>query len=105
MKTETMGSHRRMDTGFGHSFVASGPRVYVHLSEAHKVEYQTYTIAVYVQQGTRFEVEEGYGCSVAFVRSILRILTFEIWYIIPPLISAVFYFRTSFSKYRDLPFC
>ncbi|VDB95840.1 unnamed protein product [Peniophora sp. CBMAI 1063] len=46
----------------------------------------------YANQGARFEVYEGFGCSTGDELSILEILTFESWIIAPPLVSITCYF-------------
>ena len=49
----------------------------------------------YIHQGARFEVDEGFGCGNIPQRSILEILTLEVWTFIPPIVSVIFYYRTS----------
>lgn len=48
----------------------------------------------YVNQGGRFEVLEGFGCSNASTASILYFLIQDSWSIIPPLLSVAIYYRT-----------
>ena len=52
----------------------------------------------YIHQGARFNVYEGFGCTDDPQASIFEILTLEIWTILPPLISVVFYYRTPHNK-------
>ncbi|KZV68525.1 STE3-domain-containing protein [Peniophora sp. CONT] len=60
----------------------------------------------YVHQGTRFEIEEGFGCINDSEPSILELLTIESWALIPPLISVFYYcpkvIRTFYRQSRDV---
>ncbi|KZV69827.1 fungal pheromone STE3G-protein-coupled receptor, partial [Peniophora sp. CONT] len=47
----------------------------------------------YVNQGSRFEVIEGFGCASADITSILDIMIDQSWGVVPPLISTLFYYR------------
>ena len=53
----------------------------------------------YANQGARFEVFEGIGCTDAPVPSILEVLVLESWEVILPLISVIFYYRDSIIFY------
>ncbi|VDC07907.1 unnamed protein product [Peniophora sp. CBMAI 1063] len=56
----------------------------------------------YVHQELRFVIQEGFGCGNAVQTSILEILTIEIWTVIPPLVSIIFYYlRTFYLQSRD----
>ncbi|VDB95836.1 unnamed protein product [Peniophora sp. CBMAI 1063] len=46
----------------------------------------------YANQGARFEITEGFGCTTGNDTSILALLIEESWSIIPPLISITFYY-------------
>ncbi|KZV72307.1 STE3-domain-containing protein [Peniophora sp. CONT] len=60
----------------------------------------------YVHQIVRFEVDEGFGCSDGPIVSILELLTIEIWAVLPPLVSIVFYYpkvvRMFYRQSRDI---
>ncbi|VDC07901.1 unnamed protein product [Peniophora sp. CBMAI 1063] len=60
----------------------------------------------YVHQGSRFGVQEGFGCSDVLQTSILEILTIRSWTLIPPFVSVVFYYplslRVFYRRSRDL---
>ncbi|KZV71166.1 STE3-domain-containing protein [Peniophora sp. CONT] len=47
----------------------------------------------YINQSTRFEVIEGFGCTDSSDVSILEVLIEESWAVIPPLVSIIFYYR------------
>ena len=47
----------------------------------------------YVHQGSRFVLDEGLGCVSGVEMSILLLLTYEPWIILPPIISILFYYR------------
>ena len=49
----------------------------------------------YIDQSSRFEIDEGFGCTNAADDSILGLLIFDSWSIILPLISIIFYYRES----------
>lgn len=49
----------------------------------------------YVNQGARFQVIEGFGCSI------LDVITGQCWAVVPPLISIVFYYREPFCPHRQ----
>ncbi|KZV65150.1 STE3-domain-containing protein [Peniophora sp. CONT] len=59
----------------------------------------------YVNQGSRFLVLEGFGCTNAPVTSILEYLTDESWTILAPLVSIIFYYpkvaRMYYRQRRD----
>ncbi|VDB95843.1 unnamed protein product [Peniophora sp. CBMAI 1063] len=46
----------------------------------------------YANQGLRYFVNEGFGCTAAKFVSVLELLTVESWTVIPPLISVMFYY-------------
>jgi hypothetical protein len=50
----------------------------------------------YTEQGTRFEVYEGFGCSTGYAGEGIDILLFESWAIVLPLVSTIFYCRKMF---------
>lgn len=52
----------------------------------------------YVVQGSRFEVDAGFGCINSSSGSILTVLLVQSWGILPPLVSVIIYYR-AFSKY------
>ncbi|KZV71174.1 fungal pheromone STE3G-protein-coupled receptor, partial [Peniophora sp. CONT] len=60
----------------------------------------------YVNQGARFEVIEGFGCTSADETSILDALIEQSWSVVPPLVSIVFYYpkvvRTYYRQRRDI---
>ena len=47
----------------------------------------------YVVQNLRFEIEEGFGCTNAQSDTVLTIIFIQIWGVVPPLLSVVFYYR------------
>ncbi|KZV60800.1 fungal pheromone STE3G-protein-coupled receptor, partial [Peniophora sp. CONT] len=56
----------------------------------------------FVNQGARFEVAGGLGCTTTPQTSILEILVFESWTIIPPLVSILFYYpKVAYTYYRQ----
>ncbi|KZV71043.1 fungal pheromone STE3G-protein-coupled receptor [Peniophora sp. CONT] len=56
----------------------------------------------YVNQGGRFQVIEGFGCTNGSLGSILYILILQSWAIIPPLLSVtVYYPRITWTFYRQ----
>ncbi|VDB95169.1 unnamed protein product [Peniophora sp. CBMAI 1063] len=56
----------------------------------------------YINQGVRFEVLEGFGCTNRLDLSILELLTIQSWILVPPLISIVFYYpRVAWTFYRQ----
>ncbi|KZV69822.1 fungal pheromone STE3G-protein-coupled receptor [Peniophora sp. CONT] len=46
----------------------------------------------YVNQGARFQIFEGFGCSTADPSSILDTILSRSWTVVPPLISIIFYY-------------
>ncbi|VDC07897.1 unnamed protein product [Peniophora sp. CBMAI 1063] len=46
----------------------------------------------YANQGVRFQVQEGFGCSDNANPSVVEILTIDIWTVVPPLISVIHYY-------------
>ncbi|KZV65743.1 hypothetical protein PENSPDRAFT_551585, partial [Peniophora sp. CONT] len=46
----------------------------------------------YVNQGVRFQVQEGFGCSDNANLSIVELLTIDSWAVVPPLVSIVHYY-------------
>ena len=52
----------------------------------------------YVVQQTRFQVEEGFGCTNGPDGSVLDMLLINFWTVVPPLISIVFYYRECISR-------
>ena len=59
----------------------------------------------YVVQGARFQILEGFGCSSGVTTDGLSILLVYVWSIIPPLVSAIFYYRTSANTDKYMEFC
>ncbi|KZV65156.1 STE3-domain-containing protein [Peniophora sp. CONT] len=56
----------------------------------------------YVNQGARFQVDEGFGCANAAISSILEIIIGQSWAVVPPLISIIFYYpRVAWTYYRQ----
>ncbi|VDB95537.1 unnamed protein product [Peniophora sp. CBMAI 1063] len=49
----------------------------------------------YVVQNTRFVVIEGFGCTGGTTNSILTLLLIQVWFMIPPLLSAAFYYPST----------
>ena len=47
----------------------------------------------YVHKGYRFQIFEGFGCTDARELSVLSLLTLTPWYVVPPVISIIFYYR------------
>ncbi|VDC00134.1 unnamed protein product [Peniophora sp. CBMAI 1063] len=60
----------------------------------------------YINQGARFEILEGFGCSASSSRSILSFLTMDSWTIILPLVSMIMYYprvaRLLYRQSRDI---
>ncbi|KZV68487.1 hypothetical protein PENSPDRAFT_582281 [Peniophora sp. CONT] len=60
----------------------------------------------YVHQGTRFEVERIFGCTNSAQASILELLTMDLWTVIPPLVSVLFFYpkviRIFYQQSRDV---
>ncbi|KZV69825.1 hypothetical protein PENSPDRAFT_652092 [Peniophora sp. CONT] len=60
----------------------------------------------YVNQGARFEISEGSGCSAANQSTIFNTILERSWAVVPPLISIVFYYpkvaRTYYRQRREI---
>lgn len=59
----------------------------------------------YVNQGVRFQVQEGFGCSDNANLSIVELLTIDSLAVVPPLISIIHYYRTFFRVAVLHAFC
>ncbi|VDB95833.1 unnamed protein product [Peniophora sp. CBMAI 1063] len=56
----------------------------------------------YVNQGTRFAIDESFGCAITFELSVLEILVLDSWTIVPPLVSiAIYYPEVAKLYYRQ----
>jgi hypothetical protein len=63
------------------------------------ISYLNCILSDYINQGVRFEVQEGFGCTGGTSGGGIDILLLKSWSIVLPLVSALFYFRKS-SKPR-----